>query len=107
MLDAVPDWSLDSITAPFFGDKTRMASYDVPFEAIDRILVAIELHELALAIENNNSVEVGPEEGLQALGVIYGILESGLAGRNVAVSDIIDGSINDYQQSIDHEIGYT
>ncbi|MEE8047038.1 MAG: Gfo/Idh/MocA family oxidoreductase [Dehalococcoidia bacterium] len=107
MLDAVPDWSLDSITAPFFGDETRIASYDVPFEAIDRILVAIELHELAQAIENNTSVEVGPEEGMQALGVIYGILESGLAGRNVAVSDIIDGSIDDYQQSIDHEIGYT
>jgi predicted dehydrogenase len=106
MLDAVPDWSLDSITAPFFENKTRMASYDVPFEAIDRILVAIELHELALAIENSTSVEVGPEEGMQALGVIYGILESGLAGRNVAVSDIIDGSINDYQQSIDSEIGY-
>ena len=106
MLDAVPDWSLDSITSPFFGDETRMASYDFSFEAIDRILVAIELHELAQAIENNISVEVGPEEGMQALGVIYGILESGLAGLNVAVSDIIDGSINDYQQSIDQQIGY-
>ena len=106
MLDAIPDWTLDPITASFFGGETRMASYDVEFEAIDRILVAIEFQELAEAIANKTAVEVGPEEGMQALGVIYGILESGLAGRHVAVSEIIDGSIDEYQQPIDKEIGY-
>ena len=106
MLDAVPDWKLDSITAPFFGGENRMASYDVTFEAIDRILVAIEFQELAEAIANKTTVEVGPEEGMQALGVIYGILESGLAGRHVTVSDVIDGTIDEYQQPIDKEIGY-
>lgn len=106
MLDAVPDWKLDSITAQFFGGENRMASYDVTFEAIDRILVAIEFQELAEAIANKTTVEVGPEEGMQALGVIYGILESGLAGRHVTVSDVIDGTIDEYQQPIDKEIGY-
>ena len=106
MLDAVPDWTLDPITATFFGGETRIASYDVDFETIDRILVAIEFQELAEAITNKSTVEVGPKEGMQALGVIYGILESGLAGRHVAVSDVIDGSIDEYQQPIDKEIGY-
>lgn len=105
MLEAVPNWSLDATTAAFFGNRTRMASYELDFETIDRVLVAIELQELAEAIESGNPVEVGPDEGMQALGVVYGVLESGLSGSEVAVKDVIAGSVDAYQRPIDLEIG--
>ena len=105
MLDAVPEWSLDATTAAFFDGQDRMASYDVGFEKIDRVLVAIEMQELAEAIESGKPVEVGPDEGMQALGVIYGVLESGLMGSEVAVADVISGSVDDYQKPIDLEAG--
>ena len=105
MLEAVPGWSLDATTAAFFDGRTRMASYDVGFEKIDRVLVAVEMQELAEAIETGKPVEVGPDEGMQALGVIYGVLESGLAGSELAVADVISGSIDAYQRPIDLDIG--
>ncbi|MCI0850641.1 MAG: Gfo/Idh/MocA family oxidoreductase [Chloroflexi bacterium] len=105
LLEAVPDWSLDAITATFFGNRTRMASYELDFETIDRVLVAIELQELAEAIESGKPIEVGPDEGMQALGVIYGVLESGLSGSEIAVADVIAGTVDAYQRPIDLEIG--
>ena len=107
MLEAVPDWSLDATTAAFFDNRNRMASYDVGFDRIDRVLVAIELQELAEAIESGKPVEVGPDAGMQALGVIFGVLESGLSGREIAVADVIKGSVDAYQEPINLEIGIT
>ncbi len=106
MLDLVPDWSIDDVTAAFFGGVNRMASYDVGFEAIDRILVAIEMAELATAIESKDrNVEVDAEVGMKALAVSYGILESGHAGQQVSLSDIMDGTVAEYQAEIDREAG--
>ena len=104
MLSLVPDWELDDVTAAFFDGTTRMASYDVGFEAIDRILVAIEMQELASAIESgNNNVEVDAEAGMKALAVSYGILESGYSGIPVSLADIMDGTVAEYQSEIDRE----
>lgn len=106
MLDLVPDWHLDDATSRFFGGATRMGSYDVGFEAIDRILVAIEMQELAAAIESGDrNVEVDAEVGMKALAVSYGILESGYSGQPVSLSDIMDGSVADYQEEIDLDAG--
>ena len=106
MLDLVPDWELDDVTAKFFGGNSRMGAYDVGFEAIDRILVAIEMAELASAIESNTrSVEVDAEVGMKALAVSYGILESGNSGKPVSLADIMDGSVAEYQSEIDREAG--
>ncbi len=106
MLDLVPHWHLDETTASFFGGATRMGSYNVGFEAIDRILVAIEMQELATAIESGNrNVEVDAEVGMKALAVSYGILESGYSGQPVSLSDIMDGSVADYQAEIDRDAG--
>ncbi len=106
MLDLVPDWELDEVTAQFFGGTHRMSSYDVGFEAIDRILVAIEMAELASAIQSNNRrVEVDAEVGMKALAVSYGILESGNSGHPVSLADIMDGTVAAYQSEIDLEAG--
>ncbi len=106
MLEHVPDWELDDITAPFFDGARQLSSYDVGFEAIDRILVAIEMAEMAVAIESGNTdVEVDAEVGMKALAVAYGMLESGISGQPVLLRDIMDGSVADYQQEIDREAG--
>ena len=106
MLELVPDWQLDETTAAFFGGVTRIGAYDVGFEAIDRILVAIEMQELAAAIESGDrNVEVDAEVGMKALAVSYGILESGFSGQPVSLTDIMDGSVADYQAEIDRDAG--
>ena len=106
MLDLVPDWELDETTATFFGGAKRMGSYDVGFEAIDRILVAIEMQELASAIESDSKcVEVDAQVGMKALAVSYGMLESGLSGEPVTLVDIMDGTVAEYQSEIDREAG--
>ncbi len=106
MLDLIPEWELDDVTAKFFGGQKRMASYNVGFEAIDRILVAIEMQELATAIESGDrNVEVDAEVGMKALAVSYGILESGISGQPVSLADIMDGTVADYQAEIDRDAG--
>ena len=106
MLEIVPDWHLDDITAKLFDGQKRIASYDVGFAAIDRILIALELQELAVAIESNNrKVEVDAETGMKALAVAYATLESGLSGQQVALTDVMDGNVAQYQMEIDRAAG--
>lgn len=106
MLEMVPDWNLDDITAKLFDGQTRMASYDVGFAAIDRILIALEMQELAVAIQSNNrKVEVDAETGMKALAVAYATLESGLLNQQVTLNDVMDGNVAEYQMEIDREAG--
>ena len=49
MLDLVPDFHLDEITASLFGGD-RLASYPFVFAEADRKLVAVEYHELGECI---------------------------------------------------------
>jgi hypothetical protein len=42
--------------------------------------------------------------GLRALAVVYAILESGMAGREVSVAEILDGRLHMYQDEIDAAI---
>ena len=42
---------------------------------------------------------------MKALAVSYGILESGHSGQPVSLSDIMDGSVADYQTEIDRDAG--
>ena len=108
MLGLVPDWQLDEITSTLFDGEARLTSYDVGFAAIDRMLVAAEMEELARAIgHGSRNVEVDAEVGMAALAVVYGILESGLSGSPVALSDIISGAVSNYQNEIDAEAGIT
>ena len=42
--------------------------------------------------------------GLRALAVVYAILESGVAGREVSVDEVITGKIHAYQDEIDQSL---
>lgn len=100
MLSLVPDWELDEITAPFWGGLRRMASYNMPFDEIDRKLIAIEYAELARAITDGVGVEVGPETGMKALGLAYATLESGISRQTIRMADILEGSVEGYQAEV-------
>jgi len=105
MLEIVPDWELDDITARFWGGSRRMASYSMPFEEIDRKLIAIEYQELAEAIEHGRPVEVDAEVGMKALAMTYATLESGLAHRTVRMADLLEGTVDAYQAEVNAASG--
>ncbi len=103
LLDLALHWRLDDATAQLFGSD-RIAAYNMPFAEIDRKLIALEMHELAQAVEKGGSVEVGPEEGMKALAVAYGILESGTSGAPVLLKDVMSGAVSEYQRELDESI---
>ena len=105
LLKLVPDMKLDECTAAYFGGTNPIASYDIPFEEVDSALVAIELQDFAESIQSGDNPEVDQNMGMQAVALIYGILESGYSGIPVSIKDIIAGSVSGYQQSIDLELG--
>ena len=105
LLELVPDMVLDEPTAPHFGGSRPIASYEMSFEEMDRALVAIELEDFAMAIRTGSRPEVDQEAGMNAVALVYAILESGEAGAPVNLRDIMDGSVAEYQRSIDEEIG--
>ena len=105
LLKLVPDMELDECTAAYFGGTNPIASYDIPFEEVDSALVAIELQDFAESIQSGDNPEVDQNMGMQAVALIYGILESGYSGIPVSIKDIVAGSVSGYQQSIDLELG--
>lgn len=106
LLELVPEWHLDDTMETLFDGANRLSSYDVGFAAIDRMLIAAELEELNRAIAlGTRNVEVDAEVGMAALGVTYGILESGALGAPVAMSQVLDGTVSTYQDEIDAEAG--
>ena len=105
LLDLVPDWRLDDKTAALWGGSRRMASYEMPFEEIDRKVIAIEYQDFVEAIENRREPEVGPEGGMKALGLLYAVLESGETGKPVKLADVLSGRVSEYQREINEAAG--
>jgi predicted dehydrogenase len=104
-LALVPRFRLDDATAAFFQSRRRLSSYDMPFEQIDRILIAIELQDFANAILNGQQPEVTGEEGLKAVALSYAILESGYLRRPVSFVDVVEDRVNAYQREINESVG--
>ncbi len=105
LLSLAPDWELDDITAAFWDGNRRMASYEAPFDQIDGRLIGIEYEELARCIESGQSPEVNAEIGMKDLALQYAILESGLSGQPVRMSDILEGTADAYQREVDESAG--
>lgn len=104
LLALVPDWRLDDKTAALWGGE-RLASYEMPWEEIDRKVIAIEYQDFVEAIEQGGQPEVGAEGGMAALGLVYAVLESGHCGQPVKMADVIAGRISDYQSEINRSAG--
>ena len=104
LLEIVPDFALDDLTAQLFGGE-RMARYEAEFVAADRRLIALEIAELAVAIESDTAVEVGPDEGEAAAALVFGVLESSEVGRSLTLADVSSGVVSAYQDPIDRVLG--
>jgi len=104
VLDLVPDFRLDDVTAALFGGD-RLGRYDLSFPEIDRKIIGIEYREFEDTIRNGNAPEVGPYEGARAVAVCYAMLESGASGRPVTVEEVLEGRTRMYQEEIDRSIG--
>lgn len=100
LLALVPDFELDDITAAFWDGRRRITSYEMTFEEIDAKLVAIEYQDFAESIDTGREPEVGPVEGMKALALAYGLLESGKLRQPVRFEDVMSSAVSAYQSEI-------
>jgi predicted dehydrogenase len=99
LLELVPDFHLDAITAALFGGE-RMASYAMPFPDADRKLLAIEIHELADCIIEGKIPEVDGLVGRKAVAICYAAFESSCLNRPVTLDEIEDERACTYEAEI-------
>lgn len=101
LLDLVPDFALDDVTAALFG-ADRLTTYDIPFPIVDANLLAIEQTEFIDAINNATTPEVDGHQGLRSLALTFGFLESERLGRALTIDEMLSGNIElPYQQEIE------
>jgi predicted dehydrogenase len=103
LLDLVPSFRLDAVTASLFGAE-RLAEYRFSFAETDRKLLAVEYADFAGAIRTEHPPEVDAEQGARSVAVSYALLESSAIGRPVTVAEVLAGELGSYQQSIDEEL---
>ena len=104
-LELVPEFRLDENTERLFGGHNRLSSYDLSFDEVDRKLVALELEDFAEAIRSGGEPEVTGRMGLDAVALIYSLLESGHLGQAVSFADVAEDRVNAYQQEINDAAG--
>ena len=104
-LEMVPGFRLDDQTAPLFDGRRRLASYDLDSRQTDAKNIAIELEDFARSILDRRTPEVTGQIGLDAVALVYAILESGLARRPVSFAEIVEDRLNDYQTAANDHIG--
>ena len=108
LLGMVPDFALDERTARLFGGA-RLARYDSAEAGLgggaDLKLLALELAELLDAVDGGPEVEVGPEVGLSAVALVLACHESSTAGRPVTLAEVVDGTLDGYQRSVNRALG--
>lgn len=103
LLEFVPEFHLDEITTRLFGAE-RLSSFSIPFPAVDRKLLAIEIFELADCILNGQTPEVDGRIGRRAVALCYAAFESGLSNQPVTLDDIETEKINAYSEEINQLI---
>ena len=104
ILEYVPDFKLDEPTAKLFSAQ-RLHEYKMPFLEIDRKLIALEIHELAVCIREGASPEVDGVVGRRDVAVIYALFESSLLDRAVKIEEVESGDLCLYQEEINQAVG--
>ncbi len=104
LLDLVPNFHLDEVTATLFGGP-RLYRYDNPFTETDRKLIAIEYHELGSCIVEGRPPEVDIEQGARSVALSYSLMESQCAEGVVTVNDVLEDRTNAYQEEINESLG--
>lgn len=104
ILEYVPEFRLDKVTAALFGDE-RLWRYELPFPEIDRKLLAVEYADFGEAIATGKKPEVSLINATRAVAIPYAMLESSNLGIPVKIDDVMNGTISAYQDEIDKDIG--
>jgi predicted dehydrogenase len=102
-LRKLADKALDGITKELF--QGYRLGYDMPFDQIDRKLIALELYDFADSIRKRRRPEVDGSEGLKDLALSYALCEAARLGRPVAPREIEEGLVEAYQESINKALG--
>ncbi len=100
LLNLVPDFALDDVTAALFGND-RLTAYDLPWSETDANLLAIEQADFVDAILNDRDPDVTGEQGLRSLAVVFGFLEAERLNRSVTIDEILSGETALYEQEIE------
>lgn len=103
VLDLVPGYEPDEITARLFGE--RCVAYSLPGRTVNAKLLAIEFEDFARAVLDDRSPEVDGEQGLKALALAYAFCESAYRRSPVSVRDVEAGQVDGYQEEIDVSLG--
>jgi hypothetical protein len=82
-----------------------LASYDLPFEEIDRKLLGLEIEDFGRAIREGLAPEVDGVGGLEAVAAVYAFFESSALGREVTFDEVAGGAVAGYQHDIDWALG--
>lgn len=104
LLEWVPDFRLDPITAALYGGD-RLWRYDLSFAETDRKILAIEYADFGAAITGGGSPEVTATQGARSVAICYAMLESGRLGQPVTIADVLAGKVAAYQAEIDAHLG--
>lgn len=99
LLAELPGYQLNDIETRLFGE--RPASFDLEGAATDRKLIAAEVHDFVEAIRMGRPPEADGARGLRSVAIVYAILESALAGRPVAIAEVLDGRLHAYQDKVE------
>jgi predicted dehydrogenase len=100
LLDLVPDYRLDPVTAELFGSD-RLASYQMPFPMADRKLLAIEYQELGECIlTGGQPPEVDGTAGRRAVALCYAAFESSVLDRPITLEEIEAERTGSYEADI-------
>ena len=105
LLDLVPDFEIDDVTSTLWDGERRMSSYEMDFRKIDAKIIAIEYMDLARSVADGGSPEVGSNEGMAALALAYGVMESGETNQAVSIDDVLSGAVSGFQDDIDRAAG--
>lgn len=104
LLELVPDFHLDEVTAKLFGGE-RLFEYQLEFPETDRKLLAVEYWELGQCIERGLKPEVDIVQGARSVALAYAWMESQQAGRAVTVDEVYEDQLNAYQTEINESMG--
>ena len=103
ILDFIPEFGLDRITAALFGGE-RIWRYDFPFPETDRKLLAVEYADFAESILKRRSPGVDLVAAARSVALPYAMLESSLIGCLVTMEGIMKEEISAYQDEINRSI---
>jgi predicted dehydrogenase len=99
VLDLVPEFHLDPVTAHLF-QADRLGSYDYTFPEADRKLLALEYWEFGTCMTTGQTPEVDGLVARKALALVNAALESALLHRPVTLAEIEAEETGGYEREI-------